>query len=121
MIISPVNNITFNAKLKIKQPNKSEIIQGVATSLIGTASLLLGVDSLTSNECSNITKKVEDILYSAKEVEDKYGVVKKEYSKYADSMWPTSTLLPPSGLFSMNIGLDKIIEAYSKNKKQIPD
>ena len=36
MIISPINNISFNAKLKIKQPNKSEIIQGTATSLIGT-------------------------------------------------------------------------------------
>ena len=121
MIISPINNISFNAKLKIKQPNKSEIIQGTATSLIGTASLMLGIDSLTSNEYSRITVKAENILYSAKEVEDEYGVVKKEYSKYADSMWPKSTLLPPSGLLSMSIGLDKITEAYSKNEKQIPD
>ena len=121
MIISPINDISFNAKLKIKQLNKSDIIQGTATSLIGTASLMLGVDSLTSNEYSSITEKAENFLYSAKEVENKYGIVKIEYSKYADSMWPTPTFLLPIGLLSIGIGLDKITEAYSKNEKQIPD
>ena len=119
MNITPINNINFNARIKIKKPEKLKIMQGVASSLLGTGIGISGLDLFRVEPFDlNVTEKSLNELYSVPKVKNNEGIYEYVPNDSVDSAISGSILYSiPSGIFSIALGAEKIVDVFDKKRK----
>lgn len=122
MRIVQVNNLNFNAKLKLKKPNNKELAKAIASTAIGATSTAIGVDFWHSGIDYGSAVSFTDSMLSVKEIQLPDGRVQEVYNeKMESSILPTMLYIIPSGAVMCGIGSVPFIENDCKNGKSIPD
>lgn len=123
MKIGPVNNTTFEARIKLAKPDTTKLIKGTATALAGTASLYTGLNLLDI-----VPGDFAKNLYNT--ANNKHIVETPEGGVYVQN-WRSGTLAVtaltnslPIGSTLLPYGSYNIVKSFTKttsDNKKLPD